>query len=54
MAAVPAGRIGTPEDVAHAIVYLAGPDAAYATGVDLRVDGGLADSVLGTVPGKPR
>ncbi len=54
MDAVPLGRIGTPEDVARAIVYLAGPDAAYATGIDLRVDGGLADSVLATVPGKPR
>jgi 3-oxoacyl-[acyl-carrier protein] reductase len=54
LAAVPAGRIGTSEDVARAIVYLAGPGAAYTTGVDLRVDGGLADSVLATVPGKPR
>jgi 3-oxoacyl-[acyl-carrier protein] reductase len=53
-AAVPAGRIGTPEDVARAIVFLAGPGADYTTGVDLRVDGGLADSVLTTVPGKPR
>jgi 3-oxoacyl-[acyl-carrier protein] reductase len=52
--AVPLGRIGTPEDVARAIVYLAGPGAGYATGIDLRVDGGLADSVLATIPGKPR
>jgi 3-oxoacyl-[acyl-carrier protein] reductase len=52
--AVPLGRIGTPEDVARAIVYLAGPGAGYATGIDLRIDGGLGDSVLATVPGKPR
>jgi glucose 1-dehydrogenase len=52
--AVPLGRIGTPEDVARAIVHLAGPDAAYATGIDLRLDGGLGDRVLATVPGMPR
>jgi glucose 1-dehydrogenase len=50
---VPLGRIGTPEDVARAIVHLAGPAASYATGTDLRVDGGLADRVLATIPGKP-
>jgi 3-oxoacyl-[acyl-carrier protein] reductase len=54
MEMVPIGRIGTPEDVARAIVYLAGPGADYATGIDLRLDGGLADRALATVPGKPR
>lgn len=52
-AVVPLGRIATPEDVARAIVYLASPEAGYVTGVDLRVDGGLGDRALGTVPGKP-
>ncbi len=52
--AVPLGRIGTPEDVARAIVHLAGHDAAYATGIDLRLDGGLGDRVLATIPGLPR
>lgn len=52
--AVPLRRIASAEDVARAIVHLAGPDAAYTTGIDLRVDGGLLDSVLGTLPGKPR
>lgn len=52
--AVPLGRIGTPEDVARAIVYLASPDASYVTGVDLRLDGGLGDRVLAAIPGKPR
>jgi glucose 1-dehydrogenase len=51
--AVPLGRIGTAEDVARTIVHLASPDAGYVTGIDLRVDGGLGDSVLGTIPGKP-
>ncbi|HQU49510.1 MAG TPA: SDR family oxidoreductase [Casimicrobiaceae bacterium] len=52
--AVPLGRIGTPEDVARAVVHLAGQDAGYVTGVDLRVDGGLGDHVLATIPGVPR
>jgi NAD(P)-dependent dehydrogenase (short-subunit alcohol dehydrogenase family) len=38
---VPARRLGTPEDVAAAFTFLAGPDAAYVTGAVLRVDGGL-------------
>ncbi len=52
--AVPLGRIGTPEDVARAIVHLAGNDAGYVTGIDLRLDGGLGDRVLATIPGLPR
>ncbi len=54
MDAVPLGRIGMPADVAHAIVHLAGPDADYVTGIDLRLDGGLCDYTLSTIPGKPR
>ncbi len=52
--AVPLGRIGTAEDVARAIVHLAGPGADYVTGIDLRLDGGLGDRVLATIPGMPR
>ncbi|WP_245623266.1 SDR family oxidoreductase [Spirillospora albida] len=37
----PLGRIGDPEDVAAAVLYLASPAAAYVTGSVLRVDGGL-------------
>jgi len=37
---IPLGRIGTPEDVAEAAVFLA--EAAYITGEVLRVDGGIA------------
>lgn len=37
----PAGRLGTPRDVADAFVYLASDEAAWVTGVALPVDGGL-------------
>ena len=37
----PLGRIGTPEDVAAAVVFLAGSDAAFITGQTLGVDGGF-------------
>ena len=38
---VPLGRPGQPEDVAGAVVFLAGPEAAYITGQVLTVDGGM-------------
>jgi 3-oxoacyl-[acyl-carrier protein] reductase len=37
----PAGRLGTPGDIAPAILFLASQDAAYITGQTLTVDGGL-------------
>jgi 3-oxoacyl-[acyl-carrier protein] reductase len=51
--AIPLGRIGTAVDVARAVVYLASPEASYITGVGLRLDGGLGDRVLATIPSKP-
>lgn len=42
--AVPIGRIGTPEDVAGAVAFLASDDAAYMTGQTLSVSGGLTMS----------
>jgi NAD(P)-dependent dehydrogenase (short-subunit alcohol dehydrogenase family) len=39
---VPLGRWGTPRDVARAVLFLASDDAAYVTGAELAVDGGLA------------
>jgi 3-oxoacyl-[acyl-carrier protein] reductase len=39
---VPLGRVGTPEEVAKAVAFLASDDAAYITGHVLTIDGGLA------------
>ena len=41
-ASIPLKRLGDPEDVARAVAFLASDDAAYITGVVLRVDGGMA------------
>ena len=38
----PLGKFGQPEDIAHAVAFLASDGAEYITGVTLRVDGGLA------------
>ncbi len=40
-ASVPLGRLGRPEDVAHAICLLASPEAAFTTGATVDVNGGL-------------
>ena len=40
--AVPAGRLGTAEDVAACAVFLASDEAAYVTGQTLHVNGGMA------------
>ena len=40
-AALPMGRLATPDEIAKAVLYLAGPDAAYITGTILHIDGGL-------------
>jgi 3-oxoacyl-[acyl-carrier protein] reductase len=39
---VPAGRMGTPGEIAAAVLYLASPEAAYVTGTVLHVNGGMA------------
>jgi 3-oxoacyl-[acyl-carrier protein] reductase len=39
--AIPAGRMGTPEDMAGAALFLASPLASYVMGQTIRVDGGL-------------
>jgi 3-oxoacyl-[acyl-carrier protein] reductase len=39
---IPAGRMGSVEEIAAAVVYLASPEAAYVTGQTLHVNGGMA------------
>jgi NAD(P)-dependent dehydrogenase (short-subunit alcohol dehydrogenase family) len=41
-ATIPLGRVGTPDDVAKAVVFLASDDSSYITGTELFVDGGFA------------
>jgi 3-oxoacyl-[acyl-carrier protein] reductase len=38
---IPLGRLGQPEDIAYAVAFLAGPQAAYITGTELHVNGGM-------------
>lgn len=41
-AQIPAARMGTPEEIASAVLYLASPEAAYLTGTTMHVNGGMA------------
>lgn len=43
---IPAGRVGTPEEFANVVVFLASERAAYVTGTVIQVDGGLIKSVV--------
>ena len=38
---IPLGHLGKPSDIAHAVCYLASPQAAYVTGQELHVNGGM-------------
>src|SRR6056297_1694366 len=41
-AQIPAARMGTPEEIAAAVLFLASPEAGYVTGTTLHVNGGMA------------
>ena len=49
---VPMGRLGQPEEIAAAFAYLCSADAAYVTGQNLVVDGGLTAYVYSSRPGR--
>jgi len=46
----PLGRVGTPQEVADAILFLASPLSGFVTGTELRVDGGLLAAVAVAAP----
>lgn len=43
---IPAGRLGTPEELAHAVTFLASDKAGYITGIALQIDGGFVKSLF--------
>jgi 3-oxoacyl-[acyl-carrier protein] reductase len=49
-AGVPTGRLGTPADIANAVLFLDSAGAGYITGHDLVVDGGVSHAVLRNLP----
>ncbi len=49
-AVIPAGRIGRPEDIAEAVLFLASARSSYITGDEITVDGGFTRTIMGLIP----
>jgi len=49
---VPLHRVGDPEDIANAAVFLASDSASFITGIDITVDGGFMTVLQGLIPGR--
>jgi NAD(P)-dependent dehydrogenase (short-subunit alcohol dehydrogenase family) len=39
---IPLGRVGEPDDIAYAVLYLASDESKLVTGIELKVDGGIS------------
>ena len=42
VSAIPMGRMGSPNEVANVVLFLASDDSSFVTGIELFVDGGMA------------
>ena len=49
-AVIPQGRIGTPQDMADAVLFLASNRASYISGQEITVDGGYSGMLMNLVP----
>jgi NAD(P)-dependent dehydrogenase (short-subunit alcohol dehydrogenase family) len=49
-AAIPSRRIGLPDDIAEAVLFLASDRSSYLNGAEIAVDGGFTRNLLSLVP----
>lgn len=51
---IPAGRVGTPEEIAYTAVFLASDEASYITGANILADGGMTSQLISREPFKSK